>query len=376
MLEHETGTITAYRADYTHKENQARNKSLLLKLMDYRLQVTSVKGSYIQDYGTPEAQEVGEHTFFVVDAEDRGNLKSILMKLGEAFQQDSILYIEKGGSPSYLIGTNHTAEYPGYHNEIKLSQVSYGSESEFMTKVKGRPFVFKDDTIEYHLPKDRMGKWPISIGAKKHWREFIEDDSYDGKNEVVLVNKEQTMFEASGARNVAYWSRWGKAYEVDAKHINFVRENPEIFNLTVEEIRDTYRKHGEKFGLEGKAREEIMRNLMNQGWLRIRHYMRPDLWTIEFDKYSKRKKDVHRFVDWAVDHAGMSLNADLSLLGVEDGYNMKYTFANGGVQSFYFEESMVQEELELIEIKEDVIIGNVILEMGDKIKVFRQKGRK
>ena len=57
-------------------------------------------------YGTDKAKEVGEHTYFIVDSEDTGNLEKDLRSLGEEFDQDSILFIPKGGEKSTLFGTN------------------------------------------------------------------------------------------------------------------------------------------------------------------------------------------------------------------------------------------------------------------------------
>lgn len=186
---------------------------------------------------------------------------------------------------------------------------------------------------------------------------------------IKLINKKQTQYEKSGARAAAFWALGSEVYEVDTKHINFVREKPEIFDLTSEEIRDVYKKHGEKIGLEGKARAEIMHNLLKNGWLRIRHYVRPqDMWIIEFDKFMSRKKSIHRFIDWALDHAGMDLKDSLSLQGTDDHFYANYTFQDGGVQKFYFDEKISGKSYfqnkKLLEAEKDP----VVLSMERQIK--------
>lgn len=182
MSDHDTGMITAFRYlkdatkedtpdnRYTKKENLQRNKSLLLKLQSLGYGVISVSGVYIENYKQPNAIEVAENTFFVIDLKDKGNLKKDLLKLGEKFDQDSILFIPKGGKKSILIGTNHTSEYPGYHKEdsMNLRELGKGNDKEFFTKIKGRPFVFRNPTLkEHYLPNSYFGKWSISNGAKK-----------------------------------------------------------------------------------------------------------------------------------------------------------------------------------------------------------------
>ncbi len=182
MLDHDVGIITAYRDSrdcgngekYTKKENQARNKSLLAKLQSKRYGITSLKGSYIENYDSPEAKEVGEHVFFVEDIDDEGNLKKDLMKLGEKFDQDSILFIKDNvGS---LIGTNHCPNgYPGYGKIIVLKKHLFGKKGEFFSRVNGRPFVFSESaTTEHNLPQGYFGRWGCSVVAKKDWEELIE----------------------------------------------------------------------------------------------------------------------------------------------------------------------------------------------------------
>ena len=75
MMEHDCGMITAFRSardcgngeKYTKRENLQRNTSLKAKLQRLGYGITVVKGSYIENYGTKDAVEVGEQTFFVVD---------------------------------------------------------------------------------------------------------------------------------------------------------------------------------------------------------------------------------------------------------------------------------------------------------------------
>jgi hypothetical protein len=79
----------------------------------------------------------------------------------------------------------------------------------------------------------------------------------------------------------AFWVKNGTIYEVERTHIRFVLDNPELFNRKKEELVSVFATYGEKIGFEGKAREEIIRSLVGEGWIRIRHYIRPkDYWSI------------------------------------------------------------------------------------------------
>lgn len=179
---HDYGTITAFRyapncgtgTPYSFKENQQRNKSLLAKLKSAGFGVTSIKGSYIENYGTSDAREVGENSFLVVDIQDRGNLKSVLLALGEEFEQDSIIF-GQAGSVGTLIGTNHCpGGYPGYHKEAVQGGAIFGKSGEFMSRVNGRPFVFAE---ALELTEHGYAKYPSEIRgpyllSKKHWSEL------------------------------------------------------------------------------------------------------------------------------------------------------------------------------------------------------------
>lgn len=180
--EHDYGTITAFRdardcnegERYTRQEKNQMNKSLLSKLQALRHGVTKIKGSYIENYGTKKAKEVGESSFIVVDIHDKGTLKKDLLKLGEEFEQDSIIFGKSGGA-GVLIGTNKCPDgYPGYHKEVKQGGAIFGEKGEFMSRVKGRPFVFKE-AIELHNYGVRS--YPTELRSpvmrsKLHWSEL------------------------------------------------------------------------------------------------------------------------------------------------------------------------------------------------------------
>ncbi len=173
MEQHDTGTITAYRSEYTKKENQQRNRSLFLKLSALRYRITSVEGTYIENYGTSNAIEVGEHVFFVEDWQDRGKLENDLRQLGEEFEQDSVLFIPNPGKQSYLWGTNPKGQYVKY-NEYKIfPNIKFSNRNEFLTRVNGRPFFFESIIKEYKLPEGFFSRWGCQAGAKESWQKLL-----------------------------------------------------------------------------------------------------------------------------------------------------------------------------------------------------------
>ena len=50
-------------------------------------------------------------------------------------------------------------------------------------------------------------------------------------------------------------------------HISTVIADPKAFGLVLENIAETFKKHGETLGHEGYARDEILNDLLKKGWV-------------------------------------------------------------------------------------------------------------
>ena len=73
-------------------------------------------------------------------------------------------------------------------------------------------------------------------------------------------------------------------------HISTIIADPQRFGLARENIQAVYSKHGEKMGIEGKARIEIIKHLIAKGWIRLRRY--PNMyWSIQVTDFNKQSKD-------------------------------------------------------------------------------------
>lgn len=53
-------------------------------------------------------------------------------------------------------------------------------------------------------------------------------------------------------------------------HITDVIQNPIVFGLSRSTIDNVYDAHGERMGQEGVARDNLMTNLLRDGWIRVR----------------------------------------------------------------------------------------------------------
>jgi len=154
IMKHDCAVITAFRNKLINcmsedngdklniSDNKMRNKRLKSALLSLGYGVTSVKGTYIENYMSDNQVEVKEDSYFVVNLTDNPNFISHITKLGEMFCQDSVMIVEQGGNNNYLFGTNKS-DFPGYGEKIELGHFKPGIEAEFMTKVSGRPFALE-----------------------------------------------------------------------------------------------------------------------------------------------------------------------------------------------------------------------------------------
>lgn len=154
IQEHDCVVITSFRDDTEDntnctdkaiigKDNKERNRDLKATLLGLGYGVTSVDGSYIENYNTEAAKEVKEDSFFCVNLKDDPGFLENMANLGEKFCQDSILVFPRGGKGAYLLGTNNS-DFPGYGKKESLGDFAGGEEAEFMSRIGGRPFTTKE----------------------------------------------------------------------------------------------------------------------------------------------------------------------------------------------------------------------------------------
>ena len=151
MQEHESATLSAFRNEFTKKENLERNRELKAELLGRGYGVTRILGSYIENFETPKAIEVAEESFFVSNRKDDPDFVLEIARLGEDFNQDSVLIVDKGAQDAYLLGTSPEGEFPQYGKKESLGALKMGGEAEFMSRVGGRPYTFSPKDINEEL---------------------------------------------------------------------------------------------------------------------------------------------------------------------------------------------------------------------------------
>lgn len=170
--DYDVGTISAFRGEYTKAQNMTRTKEMKAALMQRGYSVTQVKGSYIENFGSKDQKEVGEVSFFVADHKKSGTLEQDLKRLGEKFDQDSILFVPNK-KDAKLIGTSKRENsYPGYGKTETIGKAKFGkSIGQFFSRVGGRVFTF--ESVEECIQPDHIaGKRGLDAVANRVWSEI------------------------------------------------------------------------------------------------------------------------------------------------------------------------------------------------------------
>ena len=141
------------------------------------------------------------------------------------------------------------------------------------------------------------------------------------------------------SKNIAFWVYKNRIIELDVEtHIQYIIKNPEMFNTTKKEIDNIYKGYNEPVNLEGKAREEIIKNIAKKGWIRIRYYSGHggEYWSIQCDNYRRREKAIFDFIDYAIDNNIMAFHDPVSIISYDvGGVSLSYSFGEGGISKLY-----------------------------------------
>lgn len=93
--------------------------------------------------------------------------------------------------------------------------------------------------------------------------------------------------------SVAYWiNPYGKIVSNGYKsHIQMIIDKPAKFGYTRDKIESIYKRYNEPMGKEGKAREDIIKDVVSKGFIRIRLYPN-QYWSITAFQWNKKTRQA------------------------------------------------------------------------------------
>ena len=144
MQDKTVGILTAYRLGNSSRVNKERNKELEKDLRSYGLGFNKVT-SFYKEYGEDKVSQ--EVTFVVYTDKDKEWLKDVLVKLGDEYDQDTIIVVDKDNG-AFLIGaTGKDVNYPKGKEEY-IGRFTPSKIAEIYSKMGKDTFVFESRNIE------------------------------------------------------------------------------------------------------------------------------------------------------------------------------------------------------------------------------------
>jgi len=126
---------------------------------------------------------------------------------------------------------------------------------------------------------------------------------------------------------------YGNILDLSGRHINQVIDHPEKFGFSNEDIKAIFRKHGESLNIDGSAREDIIKDLMQKGFIHIRLFTNK-FWAINLWEYNSRtKKVLMRWAEKAKDNRWAGLGMSVRITDFKNNETISTT-----VQDLYYGE--------------------------------------
>lgn len=136
------GFISAFRGGSVTPlaQNRARNRQLQQDIRQAGFGYLRVIGSWPENEGTPEEQQVVEESFLVIgsEADDSGNLRGFLKKAGAKYQQDAVIFKPWNTTTAYLIFMSN----PSALEPIGTFSMNAQNIGKMFSKFRGHKFVF------------------------------------------------------------------------------------------------------------------------------------------------------------------------------------------------------------------------------------------
>ena len=158
------GIISACRANpdplIERRENNQRTAELKNDIRDSQFGFVNVIGTFLENEGKPNQKLTKEKGFLVIGAfNDTGRaLKNFLIKEGNKFGQDAILYKSFQDDQAYLYYPDHVENVGTFHPQ-KIG--------DYYTSLRGKKFTFTTVNEE----RGFLSRWGASVAHERELKE-------------------------------------------------------------------------------------------------------------------------------------------------------------------------------------------------------------
>lgn len=122
-----------------------------------------------------------------------------------------------------------------------------------------------------------------------------------------------------------FWTKNDEWISVEEDHFRTILDDPARFGLTREEIEQTFAKHGEEIGSEGRARDEVIQSVTERGWVRVRRYN--NLGTrlvIQTTDVATQLPSIPAFIEQLAEHTDVGDDATVVISDYADGESRSF----------------------------------------------------
>lgn len=135
--------ITAFRSEYSYKENLRRNKELGNDLQNSGLGFVPCKGGFIENKGKINEVEVTENTYFVINTKFASqDFVDLAISLCKKYNQDAVLVTFP---PTKGWNTKIKSRYYDKNGNVDMEfdEISLNNIEEFFTRINNKTFKFE-----------------------------------------------------------------------------------------------------------------------------------------------------------------------------------------------------------------------------------------
>lgn len=175
------------------------------------------------------------------------------------------------------------------------------------------------------------------------------------------------LFEVMNPIKLGIWvAPNGEYVKVATTHVDDIIHNPSKFGITDDTVAQLYKKHNERLGQEGEAREELIKMVLTRGWIRVRNYK--NYWSVTVSSLTpKTKENIRNWVHTFVEKEIMGRYADLKILEISN--DRLQTVEANDILKFRLEEGVGMNELKII--RETTFSELPDLELLTEVKLAR-----
>lgn len=131
-----------------------------------------------------------------------------------------------------------------------------------------------------------------------------------------------------------FWVKDDLWVPVEKDHLSPILDNPQQFGLTRERIESVYGTHNQEIGAEGPARDTIVKEATENGWLRVRRFNNiGSHFVVQGTKLDEQIESIPRFVEELFSHVSPESDATIVLSDLASAQSRSFHVGSSGITS-------------------------------------------